>query len=143
VPRGEQPLAGDDALTAFAVDLRRLRQKASSPPYRRLARDAHYSSTTLADAAGGQRLPSLAVTLAYVRACGGDPAAWEVRWREVAGVLASADAQSEQRAEAGEELGCPYAGLAAFQPGDADRFFGREQLTEDVVSPGSARLPMR
>ncbi|WP_396784875.1 hypothetical protein [Microbispora sp. H10670] len=28
----------------------------------------------------------------------------------------------------------PYAGLAAFQPEDADWFFGRERLTEDLVS---------
>ena len=57
MPRSEQPLEGDDALTAFAADLRALRAKAGSPPYRRLARLAHYSSTTLADAeeAGGCR----------------------------------------------------------------------------------------
>ncbi|MEU5774162.1 helix-turn-helix transcriptional regulator, partial [Streptomyces venezuelae] len=73
MPRGERPLEDDGGeLTAFAAELRRLREKAGSPPYRRLARDAHYSSTTLADAASGRRLPSLPVTLAYVRACGGD-----------------------------------------------------------------------
>ena len=33
--------------------------------------------------------------------------------------------------ESGERVSpeCPYPGLAAFQPGDAERFFGREQLT--------------
>jgi energy-coupling factor transporter ATP-binding protein EcfA2 len=29
---------------------------------------------------------------------------------------------------------CPYPGLAAFQPSDAERFFGREQLTAELVT---------
>jgi len=130
VPRAERPLVEDDVLTRFAADLRRLRDKAGRPPYRELARQAHYSSTTLADAAGGQRLPTLAVTLAFVRACGGDPDEWEQRWREVAA------ARNVGEADAGIAPGqpCPYPGLAAFQPGDAARFHGREALTEDLVS---------
>ncbi|MET8682932.1 hypothetical protein ABZV77_01850 [Streptomyces sp. NPDC004732] len=135
VPRGERPLEEDGGeLTGFAADLRRLREKAGSPPYRRLARDAHYSSTTLADAAGGRRLPSLPVTLAYVRACGGDVAVWEARWRALGARLAATDDRT------GEVLGSddpeqrgPYVGLAAFQPEDAAWFFGREQLTDDLV----------
>ncbi|HYQ67359.1 helix-turn-helix domain-containing protein [Actinophytocola sp.] len=130
MPRAERPLVEDDVLTRFAADLRRLRDKAGRPPYRELARQAHYSSTTLADAAGGQRLPTLAVTLAFVRACGGDPDEWEQRWREVAA------ARNVGEADAGIAPGqpCPYPGLAAFQPGDAARFHGREALTEDLVS---------
>jgi WD40 repeat protein len=134
VPRTERPLDADDqALTHFAADLRRLREKAGSPPYRELARRAHYSSTTLADAAGGRRLPSLSVTQAYVRACGGDPSGWEARWHEVAAELAVSEPE-DGRADAEEERRCPYAGLAAFQPDDAERFFGRERLTEDLVA---------
>lgn len=133
MPRSEQPLEGDDALTAFAMDLRTLRQKAGSPPYRRLARTAHYSSTTLADAARGNRFPSLAVTLAYVQACGGDTGEWEKRWHEVAAALASERPSSDPAAEAA--LGdCPYAGLAAFEPEEAGRFFGRERLTDELVA---------
>jgi WD40 repeat protein/energy-coupling factor transporter ATP-binding protein EcfA2 len=120
----------DDVLTQFAADLRRLREKAGRPPYRELARQAHYSSTTLADAAGGQRLPTLSVTLAFVQACGGDPDDWEQRWREVAA------ARNVGQADVGTGPGqpCPYPGLAAFQPGDVARFHGREALTEDLVS---------
>ncbi|MFK4070785.1 hypothetical protein [Streptomyces sp. NPDC029674] len=135
VPRGERPLEDDGGvLTEFAADLRRLREKAGSPPYRRLARDAHYSSTTLADAASGRRLPSLPVTLAYVRACGGDVAAWEDRWRALGARLAAG------APDAGEgERRAPYVGLAAFQPEDADWFFGREQLTDDLVDRVGSR----
>jgi WD40 repeat protein len=129
VPRSERPLDGDDALSRFAAELRQLREKAGTPPYRELARRAHYSSTTLADAAGGRRLPSLAVTVAFVEACGGDAVEWEQRWRDVAGT------QPVGRAEDSDSgPPCPYPGLAAFQPEDAERFHGREMLTQELVS---------
>jgi tetratricopeptide (TPR) repeat protein len=67
----------------FAYDLRQLRRDAGMPTYRELAKRAHYSAAVLADAAGGRRLPTLAATLAYVRACGGEAAVWEKRWRDV------------------------------------------------------------
>ncbi len=134
MPRAERPLDSDDgALTHFAAGLRLLRSKAGSPGYRELAARAHYSSTTLADAAAGRKLPSLPVTLAYVRACGGDPAEWEARWREVAAELAVAQAQ-QPAPVAGDGPESPYVGLAAFQPEDAERFFGRENLTDELVS---------
>ncbi len=65
----------------FAWELRRLRERAGSPSYRRLARRACYSATALSEAAGGVELPSLAVALAYVEACGGDVVEWEAHWR--------------------------------------------------------------
>ncbi|MEU6823323.1 hypothetical protein ABZ921_22035 [Streptomyces atriruber] len=141
MPRGERPLEDDGGeLTGFASDLRRLREKAGSPPYRRLARDAHYSSTTLADAAGGRRLPSLPVTLAYVRACGGDVAVWEARWRALGARLAATENHADGAlGTGGPEQRGPYVGLAAFQPEDAAWFFGREQLTDDLVGRVRAR----
>jgi WD40 repeat protein len=138
MPRPERPLDGtDDALTEFASDLRALRDRAGRPGYRKLAIKAHYSATTLSDAAGGRDLPSLAVTLAYVRACGGNPADWEQRWHTLAAQRAphrpSADPHTNDRADG------PYVGLAAFEPDDAGRFFGRDALTEDVVDRVQAR----
>src|SRR6187431_2403169 len=89
MPRAERPLAvGDSALLNFASDLRQLRQKAGNPTYRELAKRAHFSVTTLSSAANGRQLPSLAVTLAYVRACDGDEQEWEQRWHGVAAGLA-------------------------------------------------------
>ncbi|MFJ3903678.1 XRE family transcriptional regulator, partial [Streptomyces sp. NPDC090025] len=122
----------DDALTRFASGLRQLRRTAGSPPYRKLAALANYSSTTLADAAGGHKLPSLDVTLAYVRACHGDAVEWEARWRDAAAEIAADPAPAEPSAV--DDGSCPYAGLSAFQPEDADRYFGRERLTEEIVS---------
>ncbi|WP_236583902.1 hypothetical protein [Streptomyces sp. MBT53] len=47
MPRAERPLDLDGGpLTCFAADLRRLREKAGGPPYRTMAKQAHYSSTT-------------------------------------------------------------------------------------------------
>ncbi|MFI6597625.1 helix-turn-helix domain-containing protein [Nonomuraea sp. NPDC050536] len=122
------------ALTRFAADLRLLRAEAGSPPYRELAGRAHYSPTTLADAASGRRLPSLAVALAYVRACGGDPSEWEVRWQQLAADRAKTDSADAFPVAPDDGARAPYVGLAAFQPEDAEWFFGRERLTEDLVS---------
>jgi WD40 repeat protein len=124
------PEAG--ALANFAADLRRLRKAAGNPPYRELAGRAHYSWSTLADAAAGRKLPSLPVTLAYVRACGGDPERWEQRWRAMAADLADPSPSQPDDPDVNER--CPYVGLRPFQAEDADDFFGREQLTDDLIS---------
>ena len=85
MPRTERPLDDQDSeLGSFAADLRRLREKAGTPSYRELASRAHYSAAALSDAAGGRKLPTLAVTLAYVNACEGDPGEWEDRLTVVA-----------------------------------------------------------
>jgi WD40 repeat protein/energy-coupling factor transporter ATP-binding protein EcfA2 len=123
MPRPEKPLdpfAGP--VEKFAFDLRKLREKAGSPGYRELGRISHYSASTLADAARGQRLPSLAVALAFVRACGGDEETWERRWRDI----------GEHDAEA-SPADSPYVGLKAFTEQDAGRFFGRERLVGKLL----------
>ena len=138
MPRGERPLdAGDGVLLRFASDLRALRRAAGGPTYRVLAQRAHYSAATLSDAAAGRRLPSLAVALAYVRACGGDVDEWSRRWHAVAAALAAEQGTTGAADGAAGAAGPgdprpPYVGLAAFQPRDADRFFGREQLVADL-----------
>jgi tetratricopeptide (TPR) repeat protein len=88
--RHERPLqAPEGALEAFASGLRSLRRDAGGTSYRALARKAGYSASSLAAAASGRTVPSLAVTLAYVGSCGGDPAAWERRWEELQVTLAA------------------------------------------------------
>jgi hypothetical protein len=124
MPRQERPLGAEDTpLLRFAGDLRRLRQKAGQPPYRELGRRASYSAAALSEAVAGRRLPSLAVTLAFVAACDGDVDTWRDRWRD----LAASDAAADEPAPS------PYVGLAAYQVEDADRFFGRESLTDALV----------
>ncbi|MFB8036168.1 AAA family ATPase [Streptomyces sp. NPDC056004] len=48
-----------------------------------MAASTRFSQSALSQAAAGQRLPSLEVLLAYVRACGGDPRWWEKCWERV------------------------------------------------------------
>ncbi|MEU5043825.1 nSTAND1 domain-containing NTPase, partial [Streptomyces griseorubiginosus] len=114
------PAAGP--VPRFACELRKLRQEAGGPTYRELARRAHFSVTALSQAAAGEQLPSLQVTLAYATACGGDAGEWERRWkeaeREVREVAAGLD----------DDVEPPYQGLARFEPDDHDRYFGRDRL---------------
>ncbi|NGY58855.1 hypothetical protein G7043_07920 [Lentzea sp. NEAU-D13] len=117
--RRERPIDPEEGpVQRFAWELRQLREKIGSPNYRTLAQRAHYSATALSQAAAGEQLPSLAVALAYVQACEGDVAQWEQRWREAA---------------KGQDDSTPYLGLAAFGVGDADRYFGREDLAADLT----------
>jgi WD40 repeat protein len=127
VPRQENPLERDGtALVEFAADLRKLRDEAGKPPYREMAARAHFSSSTLSDAAGGKRLPSLAVTIAFVRVCGGNTAEWEERWHAL-----TADSTASTPPEQCEKG--PYPGLSAYGTADADRFFGRETLVTNLM----------
>lgn len=115
----------------LAWQLRQLREGAGSPSYRALARRAHYSASTLADAAKGDRLPSLEVTLAYAEACGGDPGQWRALW----------SAAAEPPAPRPAEERCPYQGLRAFQPEHAEWFFGRSALVGRLLDKVE-RLPL-
>ncbi|MDQ0749971.1 WD40 repeat protein [Streptomyces africanus] len=110
----------------FAAGLRALRESAGRPTYREMARRARYGVTTLSQAAAGRQLPTRAVTLAYVRACGGDLAEWERRWREASDELAAQSAADDTARP-------PYRGLTRFEPGDAHLFFGRGQLVERLT----------
>lgn len=69
-----------DLKQRFAVDLERLRVSAGITSLRSLARGTHYSHTTITDAVGGKRFPSLEVTMAFVTTCGGGVGEWRQRW---------------------------------------------------------------
>ncbi|MEV0829654.1 helix-turn-helix domain-containing protein [Nonomuraea rubra] len=77
--RRERPVP-PGPLQEFAQGLRDLRMAAGNPSYRAMERKAGYSSSALSAAASGDRLPSLAVTKAYVGACGGDQDEWARTW---------------------------------------------------------------
>jgi transcriptional regulator with XRE-family HTH domain len=71
----------------LAAQLRQLREDAGRPSYRQLAKKAYYSHSALSQAAAGKELPSLAVTLAFAQACGGDRSDWTARWRAAAATV--------------------------------------------------------
>ncbi|WP_367648434.1 helix-turn-helix domain-containing protein [Streptomyces sp. CNQ-509] len=128
--RREVPVdPGAGPVQRFAYELRKLRQDAGGITYRALAQRAGYSVTTLSQAAAGEQLPTLSVALAYVRACGGEAVEWEARWGQAVNEAAAQPIDAD--GGAGADL--PYRGLARFETRDSGRFFGREQLTGDVV----------
>ncbi|WP_308310852.1 hypothetical protein [Streptomyces sp. GbtcB6] len=131
--RPESPLDPEAGpVQRFAHELRTLRQEAGGPTYRSMAERCGYAPATLSEAAAGERLPSLPVVLAYATACGGRAADWERRWHQVA-----REEEQEQLAPDDGTPG-PYLGLSRFEPGDHDRFFGRDRLTADLVRTAGA-----
>ncbi|MBA9050868.1 nSTAND1 domain-containing NTPase [Streptomyces murinus] len=134
--RPERPLdPGEGPLQRLAYELRKLRGEAGNPTYRRMAALTGAGASTLSQAAAGERLPTLATVLAYVRACGGDVSEWERRWRLTAREIAAEPRADQDGAEP------PYRGLRRFEPGDADLFFGRTELTAQLAATvGRQRL---
>lgn len=115
----------------LAAGLRELRDKAGKPGYRQMAARANYSVATLSAAASGRRLPTLEVTLGYVAACDGDLQQWERRWREAERLSAASVLDPVAGAKVQERS--PYPGLASFRPEDAELFFGRSALVDELV----------
>jgi hypothetical protein len=91
------PLASiaPDGLEAFARDLRVLRAQVGLE-YPEMAETSHYEMKTLASAAGGLRLPTLPVAVAYVRACDGNVQEWEERWQKLAAKLTAEAAKKRK-----------------------------------------------
>jgi len=106
-PGGSQPVASiaPDGLEDFARDLRTLRAQAGLD-YPEMAENSHYEMKTLAAAAGGLRLPTLPVAVAYVRACGGNLAEWEDRWQKLADKV-TAEAARKRRNDGDENAEPP------------------------------------
>jgi transcriptional regulator with XRE-family HTH domain len=81
--RPQKPLERDGSpVREFAFWLRDLR-KTSGLTYEQLGKHAHYATSTVQEAAAGRRLPTLRVTMAFVKACGGDPGEWRAYWTQV------------------------------------------------------------
>jgi WD40 repeat protein len=112
----------------FAHELRELREVAGKPTYREMAQRGGASVTVLSRAASGERLPSLAAVLAYVRACGANPGDWELRWKSAA--EEAADDAVGAREGAGDQS--PYRGLVRFESSDQGLFFGRDRLVAQL-----------
>jgi len=103
-----------DGLDAFARDLRILRAQAGIE-YPEMAEASHYEMKTLAAAAGGLRMPTLPVAVAYVRACDGNPAEWEERWQKLAERI-NADAARNRRPDGDDDAEPPKPSEAAAAP---------------------------
>ncbi|MBV9384116.1 MAG: helix-turn-helix domain-containing protein [Streptosporangiaceae bacterium] len=116
-PGGAIAAIESDNLASFARDLRVLRSQADLD-YPEMAERSHYTMRTLASAAGGLRLPTLPVTVAFVRACGGNVAEWEERWGRL--VKNSKNGRAALPAAGSASSGDPEVGPAA-EPGTLPR----------------------
>lgn len=68
--------------------------------------------------------------MAFVTACDGDAAEWRDRWHST---VAELDREKVSHTPEKDEGPAPYVGLAAFQTSDADLFFGRERVVDDLA----------
>src|SRR5271155_4938386 len=85
--RPQVPLERDGSpVREFAFWLRDLRNR-SGLTYEQVAKSTHYGTSTLQAATSGERLPTLKVVMAFVRACDGDPVAWHEYWTQVRRML--------------------------------------------------------
>lgn len=130
--RHEQPVA-PGVLNDFATALRALRAAAGSPAYREMSRRAQYSSSALSAAASGQSLPTLELTLAYVRACGGEEREWRERWQTAAAAAKPPRPDAPPPAPAS----APDRGGDAREPGPARR---RQRTGRTLVKIGAGPL---
>jgi len=81
--RPESPIERDGTpIREFAFWLRDLRSR-SGLTYSQIASGSHYATTTMQNAANGQRLPTLGVLRAFVSGCGGDLSLWEEYWTQI------------------------------------------------------------
>lgn len=145
--RPELPLdRGAGPVAAFAADLRQLRRAAGSPSYRELSRRASVSASVLSGAASGARLPTLRVTLAFVKACGGEAAAWERRWRATVHALrtTTGTASGPGPAAGGARAAEPLVPRPYQLPPGFRRFAGRHRelaRLEAVAGAGTGAAP--
>lgn len=133
--RRSEPVDGEiQELVALAVALRELRRAAGNPPLRTMAMRARYSASTLSEATSGRRLPTLPVVLAFVTACGVDPAGWEERWKRV-----SAAVQTDNEASPRTGVKAGQAGVNPARPGSTE---SREGASDEGRPPGAAQEPL-
>lgn len=140
--RPERPIDHDDGPVAvFASALRQLRREAGSPSYRKMSARALFAPSVLSTAAAGSTFPSLRVTLAFVTACGGDPAKWRRRWEATAAALVN-PADPGSTASPWPEPGAGQGAVVPAQlPAASPHFVGRTREAARLgalTNPGNA-----
>jgi GNAT superfamily N-acetyltransferase len=139
-----RPATPQEQLEGFAKDLRELRTQAGLG-YPEMAELSHYTMKTLASAAGGLNLPTLPVTMAYVRACDGTVPEWEDRWHRLADAMKQAadDAGDGREARDASDARDSRGGGARHSRGAQDDQTGQEagdpRSAQDARDPRDSR----
>nr|WP_203601863.1 hypothetical protein [Streptomyces sp. SID9727] len=105
-------------------------RRASDKSYRRLADECGLGFNTIAGYCSGRHLPQLAVRAefsALLTALDVPPGDAQKAWLDALRELSLRTGRNTAR------VWNPYRGLEAFQPGDADAFFGRKALTAQLL----------
>jgi hypothetical protein len=130
--RSQEALQRDGSpVREFAFWLRDLRDRADLT-YDQLGKDAHYATSTVQAAAAGNKLPTLRVVLAFVKACDGDVQAWRAYWTQIRRLL-DHDAPDAIR---GSILPSWAADDLAGEPGTASRPEGNGRPSAGRDGPG-------
>jgi hypothetical protein len=104
MPRSLRPLdPGAGPAQAFAAELRKLWEEAGRPTFLQMARKTGKSRTAMAEAVGGDHLPSWETIVAFVKACGGNSNEWRVRWEQARDARASVGQRGDAPDQAGNE----------------------------------------
>lgn len=136
---GAPPLASVATPQDFHLALLALRAQRGGPSLRELcaqARDAGYAlaRSTLADALSrASRLPAMEVVEALLAACE-VPAPERDGWRWAWSKTAYLQQRQSLPGTGRWQDRCPYPGLVAFDEDGADVFYGRDQMTAQLVS---------
>jgi hypothetical protein len=128
----------DAEIRRFGAGLQALVRRAAIPSLRGLARRAHFSHTTVAEAVGGRNLPTLEVLLAIVAVCEGDPVAWEDRWRRLDHQRRTLDAHRNSRLPPAEAAS-PWEEVAVADGADPDE----AGCSADAVTVHARRIALR
>src|SRR5215468_4454987 len=108
----------------FGDELRALRERAALR-IRDVARASGIPVSTTGDYFSGRHLPAAQQLVRILEACGETDLTRIARWQ---------DALNRVRRSPGRRTDTPYRGLARFETRDARWFFGREDVTELLVS---------
>jgi hypothetical protein len=131
--RSQEPLERDGSpVREFAFWLRDLRYR-SGLTYDELGKKAQYATSTVQAATAGNRLPTLAVTMAFVRACGGDLKAWRGYWIQIRRALDQDASEAIRKSVlppwAGELMPGPHHAANGDEP-------QRRELLQTADAPG-------
>jgi hypothetical protein len=113
VARPEKDIRRNAPYAVFAEQLREERRRGGSPPYKTMARRAKVSIASLSQAANGEKLPSLKITLAYVDACPDNRGRdyWIQQWRLAKKISHHRDVPSELAVAPAPDLAQGHCGF--------------------------------
>lgn len=131
-----------EAIERFAAVLRELRSSVGNPSFREMSnRSKVISHATLHEATRGNRLPSWATTVEFVKACGGDPGAFRERWEKANLAVRSATGGGHPVTAPADEASPADHIASDSQPSETEPSEGRSGQTQPIVAISGDGMP--